>query len=128
VFIALLLLSLVIATLGIVNTLLLSVYERTRELGLLRAVGMSRRQVRRMVRSESVIIAVIGCLVGIGMGLFWGWAFIAALSRQGISTFTVPYELLAGALVGAALVGMGAALIPAWRAGRLDILEAIAEE
>ncbi len=128
VFIALLLLSLVIATLGIVNTLLLSVYERTRELGLLRAVGMSRRQVRRMVRSESVIIAVIGCLVGIGMGLFWGWAFIKALSRQGISTFTIPFELLAASLVGAALVGMGAALIPAWRAGRLDILEAIAEE
>ena len=84
VFVALLLLSEVIALLGIVNTLFLSVYERTREIGLLRAVGMSRRQVRRMVRGESVVITLIGCVLGVLIGLLWAWAVVSALSGQGI--------------------------------------------
>src|SRR5204862_845881 len=81
--VALLLLSEIIAVLGIVNTLALSVYERTHELGVLRAVGMSRRQVRRMVRGESVIVAVIGGIVGTAVGILWGWAFTTALHAQG---------------------------------------------
>ena len=90
VLVALLLLSELIAVLGIINTLFLSVYERTRELGLLRTVGMSRGQVRGMIRGESVIIAVIGGVIGVGVGLFWGWAFTRALERQGITEFAVP--------------------------------------
>ena len=81
--IAILALSEIIAILGIVNTLALSVFERTRELGLLRVVGMSRRQMRRMVRWESVVIAVLGGLVGLALGVLWGWAFARALAGAG---------------------------------------------
>ena len=115
--VALLVLSEIIAVLGIINTLLLSVYERTRELGLLRVVGMSRIQVRRMVRGESIIIAVIGCVFGLGLGIFWGWAFTTALREQGLDQFDVPPLQIAAV----------AAWLPAWRASRLDVLEAISE-
>ncbi|MGH9013004.1 MAG: ABC transporter permease [Acidimicrobiia bacterium] len=128
VLVALLLLSELIAILGIINTLFLSVYERTRELGLLRVVGMSRRQVRGMIRGEGVIVAVIGGLVGIVVGMFWGWAFTAALERQGITEFEVPGGQVAVFLVLSVLAGLVAALLPAWRAGRLDVLEGVAEE
>jgi putative ABC transport system permease protein len=128
VFIALLFLSEIIAVLGIVNTLMLSVYERTRELGLLRAVGMSRRQVRRMVRGESVIIAFIGCALGILIGLLWGWAVTRALEGQGINRFSVPPDDLVMFVIASALAGFVAALLPAWHASRLDVLEAIAHE
>ncbi len=127
VLVALLILSEIIAVLGIINTLLLSVYERTRELGLLRIVGMSRRQVRRMVRGESVIIAVIGGIVGLGVGIFWGWAFTTALREQGLDQFDVPPLQVAAFLVFSVIAGTLAALLPAWRASRLDVLEAIAE-
>ena len=83
VLIAILTLSEIIAILGIINTLALSVFERTRELGLLRVVGMSRRQMRRMVRWESVVIAVLGGVVGLALGMLWGWAFSRALARAG---------------------------------------------
>jgi putative ABC transport system permease protein len=126
--VALLVLSEIIAVLGIINTLLLSVYERTRELGLLRIVGMSRTQVRRMVRGESIIIAVIGGVVGLGLGIFWGWAFTMALREQGLDQFDVPPLQVAGFLVFSVVAGTIAALLPAWRASRLDVLEAIAEE
>jgi len=126
--IALLFLSEIIAVLGIVNTLALSVYERTHELGLLRAVGMSRRQVRRMVRSESVLIALIGGLVGSAIGLLWGWAFTSALSTQGITQVRIPVGELAAFVVLSMLAGVGAALAPAWRASRLDVLSAITTE
>jgi putative ABC transport system permease protein len=126
--VALLVLSEIIAVLGIINTLLLSVYERTRELGLLRVVGMSRTQVRRMVRGESIIIAVIGGVIGLGIGIFWGWAFTTALSEQGLDQFDVPPFQVAGFLVFSVIAGMVAALVPAWRASRMDVLEAIAEE
>jgi putative ABC transport system permease protein len=125
--VALLVLSEIIAVLGIINTLLLSVYERTRELGLLRVVGMSRIQVRRMVRGESIIIAVIGCLVGLGLGIFWGWAFTTALREQGLDQFDVPPVQVAVFLVFSVIAGIVAAWLPAWRASRLDVLEAIAE-
>jgi putative ABC transport system permease protein len=125
--VALLVLSEIIAVLGIINTLLLSVYERTRELGLLRVVGMSRIQVRRMVRGESIIIAVIGCTFGLGLGIFWGWAFTTALSEQGLDQFDVPPLQVAAFLVFSVIAGTVAAWLPAWRASRLDALEAIAE-
>jgi putative ABC transport system permease protein len=128
VLIALLLLSEVIAILGIVNTLALSVFERTHELGLLRAVGMTRRQVRRMVRAESVIIAVIGGLLGLGVGIFWGWAMTRALHDQGITHFSLPTTQLIVFLLASAVAGVVAAVLPAWRAGRLDVLDAIATE
>lgn len=126
--VALLVLSEIIAVLGIINTLLLSVYERTRELGLLRVVGMTRTQVRRMVRGESIIIAVIGGVVGLGLGIFWGWAFTMALREQGLDQFDVPPLQVAGFLVFSVIAGTIAALLPAWRASRMDVLEAIAEE
>ena len=125
--VALLVLSEIIAVLGIINTLLLSVYERTRELGLLRVVGMSRIQVRRMVRGESIIIAVIGCIFGLGLGIFWGWAFTTALREQGLDQFDVPPFQIAAFLVFSVIAGTVAAWLPAWRASRLDVLEAIAE-
>jgi len=128
VFVALLLLSEVIALLGIVNTLFLSVYERTREIGLLRAVGMSRRQVRRMVRGESIVITLIGCALGLLIGLLWAWAVVSALSGQGINAVTIPPRDLALFVVISAIAGFAAALLPAWRASRLDVLEAIAHE
>jgi putative ABC transport system permease protein len=125
--VALLVLSEIIAVLGIINTLLLSVYERTRELGLLRIVGMSRAQVRRMVRGESIIIAIIGCLVGLGLGIFWGWAFTRVLREQGLDQFDVPPVQVALFLVFSVIAGAVAAWLPAWRASRLDVLEAISE-
>ena len=125
---ALLLLAEVIAVLGIVNTLALSVYERTRELGLLRAVGTTRRQIRRMVRGESVIVAVLGGAVGTAIGLVWGWAFTAALESQGITETRIPVAQLTIFILLSMLAGVVAALYPAWRAARLDVLEAIAEE
>jgi putative ABC transport system permease protein len=128
VVIALLLLSELIAVLGIVNTLALSVHERTHELGLLRAVGMSRRQMRRMIRSESALVALVGGLVGTGIGVLWGWVFTTALRSQGITRFSVPSVQVAGFLVLSMAAGVVAALGPAWRASRLDVLDAIATE
>ncbi|MDQ1706715.1 MAG: putative transport system permease protein, partial [Frankiaceae bacterium] len=125
---ALLLLSLVIAWLGIVNTLALSVFERTREIGLLRAVGMATRQVRRMVRLEAVVIAVFGALLGVALGLGYGVALVQALHSQGIDTTSIPVAQLAGYLVIGVLAGVTAAWWPARRASRLDVLRAIASE
>lgn len=128
VFFALLLLSEVIAVLGIVNTLMLSIYERTREVGLLRTVGTTRRQIWGMVCGESVIIAVFGCALGLLMGLLWGWSVTNALRGQFVDTFSVPGGQLALFLVASVIAGLVAALLPAWRASRLDVLEAIAHE
>lgn len=128
VFFALLLLSEVIALLGIINTLLLSVYERTRELGLLRTIGTTRRQIWAMVCGEALIIAVIGCLVGIGIGMLWGWGVVTALSGQFIDEFSVPVPQFALFLVASVVAGFLAALIPAFHASRLNVLDAIAME
>jgi len=125
---ALLGLAVVIAVLGIVNTLVLSVLERTREIGLLRAVGTSRRQVRRMVRVEAVLIAVYGAVLGIGLGLLFGVAVQRSLADEGIDRLAVPWTLLGAVLLVSAGVGVLAAILPARRAARLDVLGAIAAE
>ncbi len=128
IFVALLLLSELIAVLGIVNTLMLSVHERTRELGLLRTVGTTRRQIWGMVSGESIIIAVVGCVVGIGVGLLWGWGVMRVLRGQFADQLVIPVGQL-GWFVGASVVaGFVAALLPAWHASRLDVLEAIAHD
>jgi putative ABC transport system permease protein len=122
----LLVLSVLIAVLGIINTLALSVIERTRELGLLRVVGLQRRQLRRMIRVESVVIAVYGALLGLGVGVAFGWALVRALHSQGVTEFTIPYGRLVQVLIVAALAGILAAALPARRAARLNVLEAVA--
>jgi len=122
---ALLGLAIIIAVLGIVNTLALSVIERTREVGLLRAVGMSRRQLRSMIRLESVAIAVLGAVLGIGLGLAFGISLQHALAGQGIPVLSIPGLELGGFVVLAALAGVLAAIIPARRAARMDVLRAI---
>jgi len=123
---ALLALAVVIALIGIVNTLMLSVFERTHEIGLLRAVGMQRRQVRAMIRAESVILAVFGAIIGIIVGTGLGTAFSESLKQQGITDIVIPISRLVIFLILAALLGLGAASFPARRAARLDVLTAIA--
>ena len=121
-------LSVIIAILGVVNTLSLSVIERTREVGLLRAVGLSRRQLRTMIRLESVVVAVFGALLGMVMGLVFGSALVLALEDQGLTELAIPWTWMAGFLVLAALTGVLAAVFPARRAARLDVLTAISTE
>jgi putative ABC transport system permease protein len=123
---ALLGLAVLIALLGITNTLALSIHERKRELGLLRAVGMGRGQVRSSVRWESVIISVFGTVLGLSIGVFLGWAMMHALAEQGVNRFTIPSGSLAVITVIAALAGIGAAIMPARRAAKIDILTAVA--
>ncbi len=125
---ALLALAVVIALIGIVNTLMLSVFERTHEIGLLRAVGMKRRQVRAMIRSESVILSLFGAIIGVVVGTALGIAFAASLKQQGITDIVVPVASLIVFLVLSALLGLGAATWPARRASKLDVLAAIAVE
>jgi putative ABC transport system permease protein len=119
-------LAVVIALIGIANTLALSVFERTRELGLLRAVGMTRRQLRRMVRLEAGLVALFGAVLGVTVGVLFGWAAVAALPSSITSTLAVPTTriLLLVAVAGAA--GLVAAWGPARRAGKLDVLDAVA--
>jgi putative ABC transport system permease protein len=126
-FYALLAMSVIISAFGIVNTLTLAIFERTRELGLLRAVGMTRRDVRRMVRYESVITAVFGALLGLLLGVFFAFVVIQALEGEGI-TFSLPIGQIVSLLIFAIVVGVVAAIFPARRASRLDILKAIAYE
>ncbi|MGA2930595.1 MAG: FtsX-like permease family protein [Acidimicrobiales bacterium] len=125
---ALLALAVIIALIGIVNTLMLSVFERTHEIGLLRAVGMKRRQIRAMIRSESVILAVFGAIIGIIIGTGLGIALVSALHSQGITNTVVPVSSLVVFLILAALLGLLAAGWPARRAARLDVLAAIAAD
>ena len=125
---ALLLLAVVVAVLGIVNTLVLSVVERTRELGLLRAVGGTRRQVRTVVRRESVLMSMLGAVTGVALGTVAGVALSRALVDEGITTIAVPTVTLVLYLLVAAAVGVLAAIGPARRASRVDFLRAIASE
>jgi putative ABC transport system permease protein len=125
---ALLALAVIVALIGIVNTLMLSVFERTHEIGLLRAVGMKRRQIRAMIRSESVILAVFGAVIGIIVGTGLGIALVSSLRSQGFTSTVVPTQNLVIFLILAALLGLLAASWPARRAARLDVLAAIAAE
>jgi putative ABC transport system permease protein len=125
---AMLLFAVVIALFGIANTLSLSIFERTRELGLLRAVGMGRTQVKRMIRWESMIIAILGALFGIAIGIFFGWALQQALAPEGITEFVLPVGQLVFFLIFAALAGVVTAFFPARRAAKLNVLEAISYE
>lgn len=125
---ALLALAVFIALIGIANTLALSVLERTRELGLLRAVGMTRPQLRSMVRWEAVLISVLGALLGLGIALLFGWSLVTALSGEGLEVLSIPVVRLVVIVVLAGLAGVGAALLPARRAARLDVLKAITSE
>lgn len=125
---ALLGLAVIIAILGIINTLALSVIERTREIGLLRAVGLSRRQLRTMLRLESVAIALLGAVLGVVLGLVAGWALQRSLADDGIDVLAIPGLQLAVFVVVAGFVGVLAALWPGRRAARLDVLRAITTE
>ena len=128
VMVMLLSLAILIAVLGIVNTLVLSVVERTREIGMLRAVGALRRQIRTMVVLEALVIAVFGAIVGLVLGVWFAVALQRTLVEQGIEVLDIPWVGLVVFLVLAAGVGVLAALWPAFRAGRLNVLEAISTE
>jgi putative ABC transport system permease protein len=120
--------AMLIAVLGIVNTLVLSILERTRELGLLRAIGLRRGQVMRMITVESVVISLFGSLLGIVVGAGLGAAVVHALKDKGISELSLPWGLMVGYVIAGAVVGVIAAIIPAIRAARLNVLNAIAYE
>jgi len=121
----LLLLSVVIALVGVVNILGLSVLERTREIGLLQAVGMTRGQAREMVRWESVIIALLGALLGLVIGVVFGWVGVRALEEEGLEVFRVPVLQMVAAVLVAGVAGVAASVLPARRASRVDILRAL---
>ncbi len=125
---ALLGLAVIIAIFGIVNTLALSVFERTREIGLLRAVGMARAQLRRVVRLESVAISLFGAVMGLALGLFFGIAVQHAVGGDGLKVLAIPYGSLVLFLVFAGVAGVLAAFWPARRAAKLDVLKAITTE
>ncbi len=120
-------LALLIAVLGIVNTLALSVYERTREIGLLRAIGMTRAQLRRTVRLEAMMIALFGALLGLVLGVVFGWAVVSTSGGQ-LDHVVFPVAQFVAFVIGAAIIGIAAALFPAWRASRRPVLAAIATE
>jgi putative ABC transport system permease protein len=124
----LLALAILIALIGIVNTLMLSVFERTHEIGLLRAVGMKRRQVRSMIRSEAVIVGLLGGVLGIVRGTVVGAALAYALRNSNVTTVSIPVADLIGFLILSGLLGLAAAAWPARRAANLDVLAAIATE
>ncbi|GAA2976958.1 ABC transporter permease [Streptomyces fulvorobeus] len=124
----LLALAIIVAVLGVVNTLALSVVERTREIGLMRAIGLSRRQLRRMIRLESVVIALFGALLGLGLGMGWGTSAQKLLALEGLGVLEIPWPTILSVFVASAFVGLFAALVPAFRAGRMNVLNAIATD
>jgi len=121
-------LAIIVAILGVINTLALSVVERTREIGLLRAIGFSRRSVRRMIRLESVLIALFGAVLGLGLGMGWGISAQRLLASSGLDVLSIPWPTIAIVFAGAAAVGLLAALLPALRASRMKVLNAIGTE
>jgi putative ABC transport system permease protein len=126
-FYVLLALSVIISVFGMINTLVLSVFERTRELGMLRAIGMSRRQVRRMIRHESIVTALIGAALGLPLGVLLAALATRALGSLGIG-FHLPAQQLTAFVLLAVVAGIGAAVLPARRAARLNVLQALQYE
>lgn len=126
VLIGLLFLAVFIALIGIVNTLALSIFERTREIGLLRAVGMTRQQVRTMIRWEAIMVAVFGALLGVSLGAFLGWAMVTAIPDLPVLEFPITRMIIY--VIFAAMAGVVAAILPARRAARLDVLAAVTSE
>jgi putative ABC transport system permease protein len=123
--------AVVVALFGIVNTLVLSVTERTREIGLLRAVGMTRRQLAASIRLEAVVVSLLGAVVGLVFGLFAAWCLTRPILNQEGETatpFSWPVTQLGLILVLAVIVGVLASLVPAWRASRMRIIDAVAME
>ncbi|MYZ14017.1 FtsX-like permease family protein, partial [Streptomyces sp. SID337] len=99
-----------------------------REIGLLRAIGLGRRQLRRMIRLESVVIAVFGALLGLALGMVWGVAVQQVLALQGMKELAFPWTTIVAVVIGSVVVGLAAALLPALRASRMNVLAAIAHE
>ena len=127
IFYALLALSVMISLFGIVNTLVLSIFERTREIGMLRSVGTTRRQLRAMIRWEAVITSIIGGVLGVLLGIMFGWAVCKGLESEGLS-FVFPTVQIVIFLVLSIVAGIVAAILPARRAAKLDVLEALQYE
>jgi putative ABC transport system permease protein len=125
---ALLGMAIIISLFGVTNTMTLSIFERTREIGLLRAVGMTRRQTRGMILSEASIISMFGAVLGVVMGVFFGWAIIRALADEGLNSFAIPVGTLIGWVLALGVLGVLFALWPARRAARLNVLEAVTYE
>ena len=124
----LLLVSVLVAGLGVANTLALSVYERTREIGLLRAVGTTRRQIRKIVRREAVITSVFGGLLGVAVGTTLGIAAVKVLPDALSGTLVIPWSWIILCIFVTVIMGLFAALWPAWRASRMNVLDAISQE
>ncbi len=120
--------SVVIALLGIANTLALSIHERLRELGMLRAIGMARSQLRSMIRSEALIVAGLGALCGLVVAAGFGWVAVTSMHGLGVTRRVFPVGQLAGLAAVATLAGLAAAAAPAHRAARLGILDAVGSE
>ena len=120
--------SVFVALFGITNTLSLSVYERTREIGLMRAIGTYRKQIRRMIFIESSIISIFGAVLGTGLGIFFAWSLIQALSDEGFDTFAISTSQTFIWIGIAIIAGIIAAILPAIKASRQNILEAISYE
>jgi putative ABC transport system permease protein len=124
----LLALAVIIALIGIANTLVLSIYERTRELGLLRAVGTTRGQLRAMIRYEALVMSLFGAVEGLVLGVLFGWAIVAAMHSQGVTNLVFPVMQLLVVAVLAGLAGVVAAIAPSRRAARLNVLQAVTTE
>lgn len=123
----LLALSVVIAIVGIINTLALSIVERRQEIGMLRAVGMVRGQVRRMITLESIQLSLYGAIIGVIIGLYIGWMFMNVMKTQGITQIVIPWGQIIAMLIASAVVGIIAAVWPGIRASRISPLDAIAD-
>jgi putative ABC transport system permease protein len=119
--------SVIVSLFGMVNTMVLSVFERTREIGMLRTIGMTRRQARRMIRHESVITALIGAVLGLGLGVFLSALVTQALKDADLA-FSIPLPPLVAFTLVAVVAGIGAAIMPARRASRLNVLAALQYE